>query len=117
MFIQHGQFEATFNKERSFRIFNGSMSWRKTNKVYGTDNLVEQLRLCEEQQSNEPFQIFPPMSFQVHSRSVVSSFSKTMIDLNIEYVRESDELATKMNRLAFFSSFCHSSVRERSGRE
>ena len=35
MFIQHGQFGETFDEERAFRIFHGSMSWRKPQNVYG----------------------------------------------------------------------------------
>jgi hypothetical protein len=39
MFIQHGQFGATFDQDRALRVFNGAMSWRKTNQVFGKDNL------------------------------------------------------------------------------
>jgi len=35
MFIQHGQFGQSFDEDRAFRIFNGSMSWRKKHHVYG----------------------------------------------------------------------------------
>ncbi len=35
MFIQHGQFGTNFNQEKALRIFNGSMTWRKENNVYG----------------------------------------------------------------------------------
>ncbi len=35
MFIQHGQFGTSFDQERALRVFNGSMTWRKQNNVYG----------------------------------------------------------------------------------
>lgn len=35
MFIQHGQFQATFDEDRALRIFDASMSWRKEKNVYG----------------------------------------------------------------------------------
>ncbi|CAM4800151.1 unnamed protein product [Rotaria magnacalcarata] len=34
MFIQHGQFGTTFDKNRAFHIFDAAMTWRKTNNVY-----------------------------------------------------------------------------------
>jgi hypothetical protein len=39
MFIQHGQFGASFDQDRALRVFNGSLSWRKRHHVYGKDNV------------------------------------------------------------------------------
>jgi len=39
MFIQHGQFNPTFDEDRALRIFDASMKWRKTHHVYGKNSI------------------------------------------------------------------------------
>jgi hypothetical protein len=35
MFVEHEQYDKTFNEQAGFRTFHDAMSWRKQNNAYG----------------------------------------------------------------------------------
>lgn len=35
MFVQHGQYENTFDEKRALKIFHEAMIWRKQNNIFG----------------------------------------------------------------------------------
>jgi hypothetical protein len=40
MFIQHGQYEKTFDTKKALQHFHEAMIWRKQNNVYGKDFFI-----------------------------------------------------------------------------